>query len=411
MKKNMKFIFSILLLTFIFSGCGKQEETSVNINGEVEVSETTENTQNNTENSLPVYDYKNLPVSDKQSEKEFESYYKGLLSERNRICYDEIYNAAQNFQNELVLSKSISPETLRDIMDIIYLDTPELYMLEPSYEYDTDVNGTVYKLYLKYCISEKNFETYKNTFLESTIPLISALKNSKDQSSIELEIISRIENINYSVKLKEGFFEDYIGKHPEDSILTIIKKGTGSSIAMAKFFNYYCRKAGVNSTIILGEITDTNYANNIGLQLNEYKPLSEIYTEKVEGSHVCVDIDYSSFYAWNIIELNNEWYHVDIPFYIKAYSNMEIERIKLEKARMLLNVDDYTISQSRLFFVNEEILGLTPECNSKTFQSIYRQGDYILNYRRNERRVRNRCRVFVANRRYCGQNISVSGQN
>ncbi len=33
-----------------------------------------------------------------------------------------------------------------------------------------------------------------------------------------------------------------------------------------------------------------------------------------------------------------------------------------------------------MFFINEEILGLIPECNEKIFQTFYRQGDYILNY-------------------------------
>lgn len=380
-KKFFKFLL-LLTTTFMLAGCGKNEETSTNINGEVDVSESSSetSTENPIEDSMPVYDYKNLPVSNAPSTKEFSSYYRDLLNERDRICYDEIYNAAQGYQDELVLSKAISPESLKHIMNIIYLDSPELYMLETHYAYDTDTNGTVYKVYLKYCLTEDKKEEILNAFLNNTTMKISELKAQETQYDLELAIAQTLEPIFYAEEIE---FEDFVGKNPESSILTAGIQNSGNSLAVAKLFNYYCRKAGLNSALIVGEITDTNYAKKIGLKLKDYKPLDEVYTETVDGVHIDVDVDYSGFYAWNIVELNDKWYHVDILFYSqfsKFCSELDFQSLAVENMRVLLNVDDYTISQSRLFFINEEMLGLIPECNEKVFQTLYRQGDYFLNY-------------------------------
>jgi len=376
-KNNIRFLL-ILSTIMILSGCSKNE-TTTNVNGEVDVSETSSETtkDNDIENSMPVYDYKNLPVSNAPSTKEFDSYYKNLLNERDRICYDEIYNAAENYQDELVLSKSITPESLKHIMNIIYLDTPELYMLEPHYAYDTDTNGTVYKVYLKYCFEKEFRETFNEAFLSNTTMKISEFKNQETQYDLELAIAETLETTFYSNDIE---LDDFSGKNPENSILTPAMQYSGNSIAIAKLFNYYCRKSGLNSALLVGEIIDTNYAKNIELKLNDYKPLDEVYIETVDGSHIDVDVDYSGFYAWNIVELNDKWYHVDVPFYLQFFKTSGLESLSIENLRVLLNVDDYTISQSRLFFINEEILGLIPECNEKIFQTFYRQGDYILNY-------------------------------
>ena len=148
-KRIIALACSALILVTSLAGC-KNDQTTINPNGEIEVSEEIDTSDVVSEQEMPVYDYKNLPASNELSGKEIEtSYYARELSDRNKGCYDEIYNAALTFQTEVVLSSShvVSPESLKKIMNIIYLDTPELYMLETEYSYDLDSSGNVSKIY------------------------------------------------------------------------------------------------------------------------------------------------------------------------------------------------------------------------------------------------------------------------
>ena len=81
------------------------------------------------------------------------------------ISYNEIYEAALTFQSEVVLSKKISPAALMQIMNIIYLDTPELFMLETIYEYDTESNGNVHKVYLKYNMTPEDYAAMNEVYM------------------------------------------------------------------------------------------------------------------------------------------------------------------------------------------------------------------------------------------------------
>ena len=112
-------IFSLIAVMLLgtLTGCNKGP-TIINPNGEIESSEEDHAPIDKTQ-YMPVYDYKSLPLSNKLKNEELESYYMRQLSERAIICYDEIYNAAKKKKKEIVLSKSISPEALKQIMNTV----------------------------------------------------------------------------------------------------------------------------------------------------------------------------------------------------------------------------------------------------------------------------------------------------
>ena len=381
-KRIIALACSALILVTSLAGC-KNDQTTINPNGEIEVSEEIDTSDVVSEQEMPVYDYKNLPASNELSGKEIEtSYYARELSDRNKGCYDEIYNAALTFQTEVVLSSShvVSPESLKKIMNIIYLDTPELYMLETEYSYDLDSSGNVSKIYLKYVISQSDYEELNKTIVQTLTDTTSQFKYAETEYDAELSIVETIESVFYVTKMENPDY--FSGKNPTSSFFTIIRTTSGDHLAFAKAFSYYCKKIGIDSAVVVGELTNTDYAKEIGINIGQYQGTGGAFKETTDGTHVDVNIDYSTFYAWNIIKLNDKWYHVDVLFpkqWKEAHSE-ETQNIAADKLRTTLNVDDYTISQSRLFYVNEDILGLIPECNSKIFQSSYRNGNYFLNY-------------------------------
>lgn len=382
-KRILTLLLTLVLLLTSLTACGNKQPQIINPNGEVDVSEEPDRTPPK-EEYMPTYDYKNLEPSNTLNGKEIEmSYYASKLSERNMISYNEIYEAAKTFQAEVVLTKKISPSTLMQIMNIIYLDTPELYMLETIYEYDTESNGNVHKVYLKYNMTQESYSVFNERFLKSTITDINSFKRKNTEYAAETEIIRKLETKNY-----DGDFnsqkEDFYSKDSGSSIFSLVTANRGDHLAFAKLFNYYCRKTGIESAVVIGELTNTDYAVEIGLNIGQYKPPTEAIQQTIDGTHVKVNIDYSSFYAWNIIKLNNQWYHVDVLFpQLWTKSNQELKDLSTS-IKTTLNVDDYTISQSRLFHINEDLLGLIPECNQKTFQYLYREGNYFLNYNANQ---------------------------
>lgn len=372
-------------MTFSLFGCGGEEKVQ-SVQGEIDTSGeiATQETADEEVAEMPYYDYKNLPESNPLAEEEFSSYYARQLNEQSQIIYDEIYNAANEYQSEVALSKVIAVDTLKNIMNIIYLDTPELYMLDTKYSYDVNESGFVEKVYLYYAFTKETYESVHTSLLKTLTYNVSGLKKSDSQLDAEESIISRADSVQYTTEPFES--KNFTGSNPQDSFYSVCTSNPkGSSLAIAKLVNYYCRKSGIDSAIVIGEITTTDFANNIGLNLKPYTGTNNMLTETVNGSHVDVVADYSGFYAWNIIELNDEWYHLDTIFpRLWKSSESTLKSIDVESMRTTGNVNDYTISQSRLFYVNEDVLGLIPECTGKNFQFLYRSGNYILDYNSNQ---------------------------
>ena len=61
-------------------------------------------------------------------------------------------------------------------MNIIYLDTPELFMLETIYEYDTESNGNVHKVYLKYNMTPESYAILNEDLIQMLVMDISDFK-------------------------------------------------------------------------------------------------------------------------------------------------------------------------------------------------------------------------------------------
>lgn len=378
-KRAIPLLLAAVMIVGSLSGCG-------NNGGPQYIGEVTDESftqepysdEQSVAETMPRYDYKTLPTADKISGKEFPtSYYARLLPERNKIVFDEIYAGAKDFQDEVVLSKQPSPKELEKIMNIIYLDTAELYMLDTTYGYDTDSNGYVYKVYLTYIMDKERYEDIEKNVVSTMSYTLSDFINSQDTYEAENKILAAVEDKYTSEIRNEEFPQDAY----KSSILPLFLGLKGNHISVAKLFSYYCRMTGIDCAVVVGELTSTDFAHSIGLEIPEYKEPAEAIKQTISDSHVIVECDYTSFYAWNIVKINDAWYHVD-PIMTPLMKNSQsfMEYIDNNKLRLLENVPDYTISQSRLFYVNEDVLGLIPECKSVTFQSFYRSGDYFLNY-------------------------------
>ena len=124
-KKMISFIISLIVICSA-SSCSQGVVKKVAENGEL-------NQQNlpqaqidpSTDNTIPTYDTSELPSSTTLvSKEELSSYYIRKLNQRSYTDYNDIKNAANNFESEVLLTKPISSEELCQRMAIINRDDP-----------------------------------------------------------------------------------------------------------------------------------------------------------------------------------------------------------------------------------------------------------------------------------------------
>ena len=177
-KKILPIVLSITMLTTtLLTGCGEDVVTKVNENGDLSSSVELEQVDDENQN-LPTYDINTLEQSTNEiSLSEVPSYYKQLLNERNKIIYDDIKAAYNDYKPEVILKKTCTEEELFKIISILYVDEPMLFQMKPQYDYYLDSNGYVYKLNIYYNLSQIEYNQYLNRLENKLLATYSTVYN------------------------------------------------------------------------------------------------------------------------------------------------------------------------------------------------------------------------------------------
>ena len=367
----------------VFSGCN---ETKTEMKGEMESNQDTQKSTEDEVAPMPVYDPNTLPESDPLEVKEIQSYYARKLSNRSKLTYDEVYNAAEKKETEFVLNQKVSVDEFKKIMNIIFLDTPEFYYLRSRYYYETDASGYVSRVKLYYLLTQNQIAETEKKAKQDLTTKISDLRALSTQYEVESSAYLSLLD-SYIPNISKISF-DYDDPELCSSLFGPMCFSRGNDKAVAKAFTYYCRMTGIDSAVVIGDFISADFSKEIGLGIKSENSSGQgknIYIEKSNSSGTLVVCNYDDLYAWNIVQINNQWYHVDIPI-ASAWHNSEqaFEQVNRENFMPFFNLNDYAISQSRLFYMNEDILGILPECKENTFQYYYRTGDFFLDYTYNQ---------------------------
>ena len=271
-------------------------------------------------------------------------------------------------------------------MNIIFLDTPEFYYLRSRYYYETDASGYVSRVKLYYLLTQNQIAETEKKAKQDLTTKISDLRALSTQYEVESSAYLSLLD-SYIPNISKISF-DYDDPELCSSLFGPMCFSRGNDKAVAKAFTYYCRMTGIDSAVVIGDFISADFSKEIGLGIKSENSSGQgknIYIEKSNSSGTLVVCNYDDLYAWNIVQINNQWYHVDIPI-ASAWHNSEqaFEQVNRENFMPFFNLNDYAISQSRLFYMNEDILGILPECKENTFQYYYRTGDFFLDYTYNQ---------------------------
>ncbi len=197
-----------------------------------------------------------------------EASYYDYLNADSKIIYDKIYNAIDNHLPEV---KDIGDDfsTISDIYYYVLYDNPKFFYVTNKINYLTS--------------------TYKNTVIDSTLEL--------DYKSYDKEQIR-----TYNDKLNDNKYKilfDTLGMSKFE-----IAKYCFDYLVNNSYYDKLNNDQSLISILIYGRGVCSSYAKS-------YKYLMDFFNIPcilVEGKFV----DSDENHIWNMIELNNNWYHVDV---------------------------------------------------------------------------------------------------
>lgn len=205
--------------------------------------------------------------------------YYGLLDKRAQKSYIVIYDGLKSFRKNITLLGLFETEVLTKIISYVALDHPELFFVEFSrMNYNISPIGITYNPLYNYTFSEIESRKRELKVLRTNILQELSDRNLRDTYSKYRWLH------NYLIK-KVTYDEDAVchSKPEAHNIYGALKNKTAVCEGIAKAFKYLCDGAELSSAVIRG------------------RAFSSYLGETEE-------------HAWNMVEINGNWLHVDVTY-------------------------------------------------------------------------------------------------
>lgn len=370
-RKTLKIIAALAAASIMLTACGQNNGPNNAIEfGDIETSETNDfdtDEDKPTEVGLPTYDPTSATqaleyTSDRKLETK-DSYYKDQLGERAKKAFDSIYYATEHMMQsvELETSQAVTPTELENIMHILFLDCPEIFWVDNAFSYTTKEDGYVKTVSFYYTMTQEQVDRIKDDNASDKPKYIQLLSTNDYDSVLAIIKGSFQTNVKWeNVTIKTDGSYDFSCNNPFND--------NKNSVGNSKLITYWLRECGLDCTVAVGELVSETLSDDYELT-TDYMNFREV--DNSEGFYT-IRYNYSCYWVWNLIKIDDQWYNFDF-----SYSFLLNEKFR-DTANALWFVTDLTMSQTRLSYMNEEILGIMPSCTDVNFQPLYRSGNYIL---------------------------------
>lgn len=260
-----------------------------------------------------------------------DSYYYNFLSDDQKRIYESIANGVKNFQSEFVVRDYVADDKDKFASEVSIAieafinDHPEVFYLESEYSSYilSSFDGNIGYIRLNYTEDSIESVNQKIELMSQKIDeYLEGLDGLNDYEK-ELEIHDRL---SYSVEYShlEELPREY--HTAEGSLL----KGVGVCDSFAKALQLIYSRAGIDSIIVLGSLDGNPH-------------------------------------AWNMVKINNEWYHVDLTSSHSIYEETGIVN------HAYFNLD--TESEKRFASLDSE--ELIPEAYQNTY-NYYNYNELVI---------------------------------
>ncbi len=260
-----------------------------------------------------------------------DSYYYNFLSDDQKRIYESIANGVKNFQSEFVVRDYVADDKDKFASEVSIAieafinDHPEVFYLESEYSSYilSSFDGNIGYIRLNYTEDSIESVNQKIELMSQKIDEYLEGLDGLNEYEKELEIHDRL---SYSVEYShlEELPREY--HTAEGSLL----EGVGVCDSFAKALQLIYSRAGIDSIIVLGSLDGNPH-------------------------------------AWNMVKINNEWYHVDLTSSHSIYEETGIVN------HAYFNLD--TESEKRFASLDSE--ELIPEAYQNTY-NYYNYNELVI---------------------------------
>ena len=260
-----------------------------------------------------------------------DSYYYNFLSDDQKKIYESIANGVKNFQSEFVVRDYVADDKDKFASEVSIAieafinDHPEVFYLESEYSSYilSSFDGNIGYIRLNYTEDSIESVNQKIELMSQKIDEYLEGLDGLNEYEKELEIHDRL---SYSVEYShlEELPREY--HTAEGSLL----EGVGVCDSFAKALQLIYSRAGIDSIIVLGSLDGNPH-------------------------------------AWNMVKINNEWYHVDLTSSHSIYEETGIVN------HAYFNLD--TESEKRFASLDSE--ELIPEAYQNTY-NYYNYNELVI---------------------------------
>ena len=193
------------------------------------------------------------------------AYYR-ILEENEKDLYKQIYANIEKVEKNFKPVKKINKDKLGDIIEAVYNDHPELFWVNTNYSYKYINEGEVVQITMNYNSTSKNLEKSKQLFEESANKII-------EEASTYTDIYFKEKYVHDTI-IEMNEYDD--NEKLNQSAYSALVTGKSVCAGYSRAFMYIMNKLGIRTYYISGDS---------------------------EGDH-----------AWNIVELEDEYYNVDLTW-------------------------------------------------------------------------------------------------
>lgn len=254
------------------------------------------------------------------------------LTDKGKEIYDGLYDSVLNFEDYIYVCKD-EIKSLEDYAEkfniilsyYVLIDHPELFWTEGGFAYinsnKNENDETQLKFQLSFGCKKEEVERYKSEINEKINEIISDIP---DKSNYEKVLYVYDWIMNNTIYLDRPMIS--ASKNLDYSIYNLFINGKSNCNGYSKAFSLIMDKLGIPCTIAVGECND------------------------------------SVLHGWNIIELDNKYYHLDSTWDDK-YNKYSFSNSNQYISHAYFCVTDEEIYQSRQL-INDFYV---PECNSNEY--------------------------------------------
>ncbi|MBR2281235.1 MAG: hypothetical protein IJ863_01280 [Spirochaetales bacterium] len=196
-----------------------------------------------------------------------------LLTETEQLAYQALHDCLIHLITSWNCG-SMSPETIQKAFDCLLMDHPEIYW----------VNGYTYVTsYLRNSITGHRVEFTYNLDRQTILDTNQAIEQSI------MDIAGQLDSIDQSYETVKAVYDYMIGNCSYDelnldqSLCSVMLDRSGVCASFSKAFEFMMQCLGIPCTVVYGRLTQSEGMLNTTLG-----------------------------HEWNIVQINGQWYHVDV---------------------------------------------------------------------------------------------------